>query len=284
MAFSGKADRHVAAAYANLPLSFEENLGRTAREVKFVFHGSGYELFLTPQEAVLALHSTRRLDLSPTHRMAYFKALVDARKAEKTAVVRMRLVNANPSTKVAGMDPVPDRVDYFLGNDPSAWRTNVRSYNRVKYANVYPGVDLVFYGNQRRLEYDFIVAPGADPKAIALDVEGAQELRVNSHGDLLVAVQDGQVQLQKPLLYQQINGQRREIAGAYTIANLRFGLAQQTPGWHFTEFARIDNIGNRAYVGSVIVNETNLRFFEPEPGRTFDLMFTVACRDCVLTP
>jgi len=202
---------------SNAPLRFEENQGQTAHEVRFVSHGAGYELFLTPQEAVLALHPARRLDLSPTHRTAYFKALREARRAEKTAVLRMRLANANQATKVAGIDPLPGRVDYFLGKDPSNWRTNIPSYARVKYTDVYPGVDLVFYGNQRRLEYDFIVAPGADPKAIALNVEGARKLRVNSRGDLLVGVSGGEVQLQKPVVYQQIRGERREIAGSYAI-------------------------------------------------------------------
>jgi hypothetical protein len=203
---------------SNSPLRFEENQGQTAREVRFVSHGGGYELFLTPQEAVLALHPARRLDLSPTHRTAYFKAQREARRAIKTAVLRMRLANANMATRIAGIDPLPGRVDYFLGQDPSNWRTNVPSYARVKYADVYPGVDLVFYGNQRRLEYDFIVAPGADPKAIALNVEGSRKLRVNSHGDLLVTVSGGEVLFQKPLVYQQINGERREIAGNYALS------------------------------------------------------------------
>ena len=196
---------------SNAPLRFEENQGQTAHEVRFVSHGAGYELFLTPQEAVLALHPARRLDLSPTHRTAYFKALREARRAEKTAVLRMRLANANQATKVAGIDPLPGRVDYFLGKDPSNWRTNIPSYARVKYADVYPGVDLVFYGNQRRLEYDFIVAPGADPKAIALNVEGARKLRVNSRGDLLVGVSGGEVQLQKPVVYQQVGSPGTEL-------------------------------------------------------------------------
>jgi len=202
---------------SNSPLRFEENQGQTAREVRFVSHGGGYELFLTPQEAVLALHPARRLDLSPMHRTAYFRAQREARRATKTAVLRMRLANANKATKIAGIDPLPGRVDYFLGQDPSNWRTKIPSYARVKYADVYPGVDLVFYGNQRRLEYDFIVAPGADPKAIALNVEGSRKLRVNSRGDLLVTVSGGEVQFQKPLVYQQINGERREIAGNYAI-------------------------------------------------------------------
>ncbi len=204
-------------AHSTSPLRFEENQGQTARGVRFISHGTGYELFLTPQEAVLALHPTRRLDPSPTHRMAHSQAQRDARHAEKTAVLRMRLANANKTIKVAGVDPLPGRVDYFLGNDPANWRTNIPSYARVKYADVYPGVDLVFYGNQRRLEYDFIVAPGADPKAIALSLEGARKLRVNSRGDLLVTVAGGQVQLQKPLVYQQIRGERREITGNYAV-------------------------------------------------------------------
>ncbi|MGA2427434.1 MAG: choice-of-anchor D domain-containing protein [Candidatus Acidiferrum sp.] len=216
---SEKAARQAAAAgYANLPLRFEENQGQTARDVRFVSHGSGYELFLTPDEAVLALHPVRPLDLSATHRMAFFRARREARKAAKTAVLRMRLANANPDIKIAGMDRLPGRVDYFLGQDPANWRTNVSSYARVKYAGVYPGVDLVFYGNQRRLEYDFIVAPGADPKAIALNVEGARKLRLNARGDLLASISGGEVELQKPVVYQQIHGERREIAGNYTIS------------------------------------------------------------------
>jgi hypothetical protein len=205
------------AAYSTSPLRFEENQGQTARGVRFVSHGTGYELFLTPQEAVLALHPTRRLDSSPTHRLAHSQPQRDARHPEKTAVLRMRFANASKTIRVAGVDPLPGRVDYFLGNDPANWRTNIPSFAGVKYADVYPGVDLVFYGNQRRLEYDFIVAPGADPKAIALSLEGARKLRVNSRGDLLVTVAGGQVQLQKPLVYQQIRGERREIAGNYAV-------------------------------------------------------------------
>jgi hypothetical protein len=216
---SDKAARQAAAAgYANLPLRFEENQGQTAREVRFVSHGGGYELFLTPNEAVLALHPVRPLDLSATHRMAFFRARREARKAAKTAVLRMRLANANPDIKIAGKDRLPGRVDYFLGQDSANWRTNVPSYARVEYADVYPGVDLVFYGNQRRLEYDFIVAPGADPKAIALNVEGARKLRLNARGDLLASIGGGEVELQKPVVYQQIRGERREIAGNYTIS------------------------------------------------------------------
>jgi hypothetical protein len=199
------------------PLIFEENQGQTAREVRFLSRGLGYELFLTPREAVLALNPRRRLDVSPTHRAAYFRARRAARKTEKASVVRMRLAKSNPDSKITGIDPLPDRVDYFLGSDPRKWRTRVPSFSHVKYSNVYPGVDLVFYGNQRRLEYDFIVAPGADPRKITLNLEGAGNLRLNSNGDLLVNVGGGEIELQKPLVYQEVRGVRHEIAADYEL-------------------------------------------------------------------
>ena len=218
-------------AYGNLPLSFEENRGQTAREVRYVSHGSGYELFLTPQEAVLALRGPVHIDLSPRNLFATLRALRDARRARQattTAVLRMGLEGSNPESKVVGIDKMPGKVNYFIGNDPKKWQTDVPTYAQVKYAEVYPGVDLVFYGNQRRLEYDFIVAPGADPSVIALKVDGARKMRVNGHGDLVLSVVGGEVKLQRPIIYQQVKGRRREISGKYALAGHRvtFSVAQ----------------------------------------------------------
>jgi len=212
-----KSDPNWSAAYGKLPLRFEENQGQSAREVRYVSHGSGYELFLTPQEAVLALRANRPLDLSPLHRTASIRALRKARRASQVTAIRMRLEGANPEPQIAGTDPLPTKVNYFIGNDPKKWRTDVPSYARVKYTGVYPGVDLVFYGNQRRLEYDFVIAPGADPKAIALKVDGARKMRVNPHGDLVLGVSGGEVELRKPVVYQNVRGERREIAGRYVF-------------------------------------------------------------------
>jgi Beta-propeller repeat len=208
-----------AKAYGRLPMSFEENQGQTAREVRYVAHGGRYELFLTPQEAVMALRPTTHLDFSPRHRSAYLRALREQRRAaQTTTAIRMRLEGANPEPQISGAERLPTRVNYFTGSDPKNWHTEIPAYARVKYAGIYPGVDLVFYGNQRRLEYDFVVAPGADPKAIRLKIDGAQKMRINSHGDLVLSVAEGEVELQKPLIYQQLNGERREIAGNYVIA------------------------------------------------------------------
>jgi hypothetical protein len=216
---AAKDSSRWAAAYGKLPLSFEENQGQTAREVRFVSHGSGYELFLTSQEAVLALQPRKHLDFSPSHRAATIRALREAHKAAQPPVttVQLRLQGANPDPRISGVERLPTRVNYFIGNDPKSWHTDVPSYSRVKYLDVYPGVDLVFYGNQRKLEYDFIVAPGADPSKISFKVAGTGNLRINARGDLALSVPGGEVELQKPIVYQLVNGQRREIEGKYAV-------------------------------------------------------------------
>ena len=128
------------------------------------------------------------------------------------APLRMKLVGANPNPKIVGMDELPGKSNYFIGNDPKKWRTNMPNYAKVKYANVYPGVDLVYYGNQGQLEYDFVVQPGADPRQIALDVgaglvpaQGHPQgvpLRIGGNGDLVVGTEGGEVVFHKPVVYQ----------------------------------------------------------------------------------
>jgi hypothetical protein len=212
-------ERHPVPGLSSSSLKFVKNEGQAPESVRFVSHGTGYELFLLQQDAVLALSPARRLDLSPTRRNAFFRARHAWQKKPNPSYVRVHLVDSNPETKIAGLLSVPGRTDYFIGQDRARWRTNVPSFSRVQYTSVYPGIDLVFYGNQRRLEYDFIVAPGADPKAINLSVEGARKLRLSSQGDLLVSVSDGEVVFKKPVVYQESRGQRREIEAAYTLGS-----------------------------------------------------------------
>jgi len=204
--------------YGKLPLSFEENVGQTAQEVRYVSHGAGYKLFLTPREAVLALSAPVSYDLSPLHRFETLRALQRAIRARTMTTVRMRFEGANPAAQISATDQLLKKSNYFIGSDRQKWHTEVPSYARVKYAGIYPGVDLVFYGNQRRLEYDFIVAPGADPKAIRLNLEGVRKLRINAHGDVVLSVAGGEVVLQRPVVYQMVNGERHEIAAAYGLA------------------------------------------------------------------
>src|SRR5687767_13796804 len=136
----------LAEAYGRLPLQFEANRGQTDERVRFISRGDGYVMFLTPDEAVLALSPGGGGD----------KGAEGERKGHR--VLRMRLAGASPDPSVGGLEELPGRVNYFVGADPSAWRVNVPVYGKVHYAGVSPGVDLVYYGNQRQLEYDFHVA------------------------------------------------------------------------------------------------------------------------------
>ncbi len=156
---STSAPPHVGAsaieAYGQIPLHFEANEGQAADEVKFLTRGNGYAMFFTPTETVLSL-TAPKADAGP------------ASKERISAVVRMKLLNANSSPSMAGIGELAGKVNYFIGSDPTKWRTNVATYAKVKHENVYPGVDLIYYGNQQQLEYDFVVAPGADPRTIRL--------------------------------------------------------------------------------------------------------------------
>jgi hypothetical protein len=205
-------------SYAQLPMGFEENRGQAARDVRFVSHGAGYGLAFAPQEADITLLRRKAMNASPLHRVTYLRALRAAVKAQRTTAIHMRLEGANPSAEIAGADKLPGKSNYFVGNDPKNWVTDVPAYARVKYSAIYPGIDLVFYGNQRHLEYDFVVAPGADPKAIRLKVDGARKLAINSRGDLVLSVSDGEVEFLKPVIYQMAGIERREVAGNYALA------------------------------------------------------------------
>ena len=216
-----KQDSKRAEAYGRLPLSFEENVGQTAQEVRYVSHGSGYELFLTPQEAVMALRTPEPYDLSPLHRFRTIQAIHAAARARAMTAIRMRFEGANPAPQINATERLTKKTNYFIGNDPKKWHSDVASYGKVKYSGLYPGVDLVFYGDHGKLEYDFVVAPGADPRAIQLKLQGARKLRLNARGDVVLSVPGGELVLQKPVVYQMAKGERHEIAGGYVLAKGR---------------------------------------------------------------
>ena len=238
--------------YGQLPLGFEANQGQAAPEVRYLAHGQGYQLFLTGQEAVLTLRQASAggtKTVKGTHLLgAHHKPIV----ATKTSVLRMHLDGANPAPEIVGTKLLPGKVNYFIGNDPQKWHTEIPSYEAVRYREVYPGVDLLFYGREQRLEYDFVVAPGADPKAIALSIAGARKLEVNSRGDLVMSMAGGNVTLQKPVIYQEVSGERREIAGNYSILNdrqIRFSVA----AYDHTQPLTIDPVLNYStYIGGEV--------------------------------
>jgi hypothetical protein len=189
-------DARLSESYGKLPLQFEANRGQTHNDVRFLSRAAGYGLYLTSDEAVLVLSKP---------------------KTQDSVALRMSLVGAARKPAVSGLDELPGKSNYFIGKDPSKWRGNVPTYAKVHYRNVYPGIDLVYYGNQRQLEYDLVVTPGADPKKIVLGFKGADKLGIDAQGDLVLHTKGGDIRQHKPVVYQEIGGSRKQIDGRYLI-------------------------------------------------------------------
>ena len=188
-------------------LAFEANVGQTDARVRFLSRGAGYTLFLAPTEAVLRLTPGRDGGDGDRTRRA----------AGPAAVVRLSLANANPAPAVTGVDALAATTHYFVGRDPAGWHRDVASYAKVRYREVYPGIDALYYGNGGQLEYDFVVAPGADPGVIALEFAGVDSVRVDDAGHLRLGVGDRDLVQQRPVVYQMVDGARRLVQGAYAL-------------------------------------------------------------------
>ncbi len=186
------ADSHQRALleYQQLPLNFQQSMARTGKDVEFAATGLGYRVSLMPQEALLYLSGQ--------------------------APVHLRLLGGDPRAAVNGLDPLPGRTFYLEGRDPAGWR-KASDYARVRYHEIYPGIDLVFYGNQGRLECDFVLAPGADIRRVRFAIEGTQRVALDREGNLTLTTDGGELSLGKPLVYQQTGAARKTIAGAFQV-------------------------------------------------------------------
>jgi Big-like domain-containing protein/beta-propeller repeat-containing protein len=234
-----KTQARILEGYGKLPLSFEANHGQVDSRVKFLSRTGAYTLFLTGDEAVLAL-SGRAAEKGPPQGLkpasltasggtakampfpfVHARKIVDGAESKSgrsmTGILRMKLRNANADAKVIGVDELVGTSNYFIGSDPSKWRTNVPTYAKVKLEGIYPGIDLVYYGNQRQLEYDFVVAPGADPRRIGLDVRGAKQILRGAHGELVFKMGEEEIRWHKPTVYQVNAGRRQEIPAQYAV-------------------------------------------------------------------
>jgi hypothetical protein len=190
--------------FGKLPLSFEVNRGQVDAQVKYLARGPGHGIFLTSNELVLAVQR-------PVQRPE------ERRTGAVSESVRMALLGANPTPRVAAAEELEGRSHYRVGTDSSKWISNVPHYAKVEYEAVYPGIDLIYYGRDERLEYDFVIAPGADPRAIRLQFTGARELRLDPGGDLVLSLHGGDIRQHKPIAYQDIDGERRTVESRYVL-------------------------------------------------------------------
>ncbi|HWP43303.1 MAG TPA: SBBP repeat-containing protein, partial [Blastocatellia bacterium] len=197
---SGKpAQPRLDEIYGRLPLSFEANEGQADPRVKFISRGKGYSLMLARNEATLRLPDSR-------------------------SELRMKLVGADERSSIQGVDRLPSGTNYFIGEDETRWRSGVTSYARVRQSGLYPGVDMIYYGNKGNLEYDFILAPGADPHAIRIAFEGIERIDIDESGDLVLLTAGGEVRQRRPFVYQEARDRREEIPGRYVLRGREVGF------------------------------------------------------------
>ncbi len=211
------------AQFKNSPVGFEFYKRNTdlnpGLKDGFVSRGNNYALFLTPSEAVVTLAASQNVSNQEN-------------KPVTSSVLHMQFLGANKSVKLSGQDDSGSKSHYYIGNDPAKWVKDVTRYGKVQYKNLYPGIDLVFYGNQNELEYDFIVASGVNPDIIRLGFTGADKLSVNQQGDLLIHTPAGRVLQKKPLIYQTRNNKKEFITGSYALLDkhtIGFDLGRYDP-------------------------------------------------------
>ncbi|MDQ3010038.1 MAG: hypothetical protein M3X11_04970, partial [Acidobacteriota bacterium] len=210
-------------AYERLPMSFEANQGQADTAVKFIARGHGYQVFLTADEAVLVLR-TADCGLGNSNCAQAQDAAKNPQSASgnsgrnpQPSVLRFKLPQAQSDQQITPSSLLPGKTNYLVGNDPQHWHTEIPNYARVEYREVYKGIGLAYYGTQRALEYDFVVAPGADPSQITMTVEGAEKIEQDASGDLILHVAGQRVYHRSPVSYQIISGQRRTVTSRYVL-------------------------------------------------------------------
>src|SRR5208282_73288 len=253
-------------SYAELPLRFEQNQGQAAHSARFVAAGQGYRVSLLPQGALLDFippehrKNSRHVRYGQAGNSKLEAGISETHSEPGRTVGRSRLslsvVGANPNAQMQGLNPLSTAIFYYEGKDPSQWRKNVATYGKVKYQDLYPGIDLVYYGNQDQLEYDFVVAPGKDPGQIRLEVAGARQLRFDEGGNLILATKDGEVLLRKPQVYQMNGETRQEIAGNFSLDGTR--VAFLVGAYDSSRALVIDpTLNYAAYVGRSVNDKVN---------------------------
>ena len=183
--------------FGNLPLCFETSSSQTDGGVRFVAHGLSSEFLIAPAQATFGLHKA----------------------GGQTASCTMQFVGGNTSGQISGDAKLTGKINYLVGNNPSQWRTGVPTFAQVRVENIYPGINVVYYGNQQQLEYDFDLAAGVNPNVIAIRFDGAEKISVNAQGELVVSLNGGEIVQHQPAAYQTVRGQRHEVAASYKMVD-----------------------------------------------------------------
>ena len=201
-------------ALGSVPLYFEANRGQMAGDYSFIARGRTCSVLIAPAEAALVL--CRRQEPSPALSLGRFEVM--GHEGLQSHVVRFLLEGANPGAAIAGLQPLAAKANYFIGDDPAQWHEGIPLYPRVQVAEVYAGIGLVYYADESaRLEYDFLLQPGARPDLISWRIDGADKIEVDRTGDLVLWIGGEQVRQHAPVIYQAAHGSRNRIDGGYRL-------------------------------------------------------------------
>ena len=195
-------------------LRFEANIGQAEAHVHYLTRGPGYGVLLTHTEAVLVLHRPVALPPPTLNGVGHHPAP----NSHEYATLRFRFVGKDVHySDPNGLGQLQGKSHYFIGNEPAQWHTNVPHYSQVLYSDIYPGIDLLYYGRESQLEYDLIVAPWANPEQILLEIQGAQRLTLQPDGSLHIATAHGTLIHHRPVIYQELDNGRHPIEGTYQV-------------------------------------------------------------------
>lgn len=213
---------HVSKISRRLPLYFEANTGQAGEQVKFISRGRGYSLSLAANEVLMSLQHSPEAKPAKSRQASRAGNLdhdtgLHPRSQRLETVIRMKFVGATTRPEIIGTDQLPGKSHYFIGNDQKRWQKNIPQYAKVRYEEIYPGIDVIFYGNQSQLEFDFIVAPGVNPDIIQMAFEGADKIDIDKDGHLTLQSPGGSIRVKKPFIYQEQNGVRQEVSGRYLL-------------------------------------------------------------------
>ena len=211
---SAASDR--TSSMGNLPMSFESNVGQFEGGSRFVSRGPAYYLSLSPAEVNVILRKVEKTALAENNLP---RTINSAATRVDYRSLRIELLGANSVATMSGVGEVSVRANYFIGNDASKWRTAVPAFDRVRVTDVYPGINLIHYGNQNHLEYDFEIAPGVSPEIIAMKFTGADKIVLSADGELVMSLGGEEIRQPKPLIYQIVRGSRKRISGGYEMTD-----------------------------------------------------------------
>lgn len=229
-----------AAQLLKLPFYFEKNEGQIEANVKYLSRGKGYQIYFTNQQVVMVLQKVLNENSHPL-----------------STYLSIQFIGAKQEPFIKGIEEQTYKTNYFVGSNSEQWRSNIPNFAKVCYEELYPGIDAIFYGNEEQFEYDISVAPRANPQDIHLHIEGAHALSIDLNGNLCISVDhEQQMQMQKPIVYQMIQGKQVLIEGSFTL------LAKNEVGFHIGEYDH----NERLIIDPVLIFSTYLGGSSPDVG------------------